>query len=540
MFGRSDRGYSWSPDSRSIVYLETDESGVGVVTFVDFKPNVPKVIQQRYPKTGEANPRVRAGVVEIDSGETTWIDLGVYPYEYLVRAEWLPDGKRVAVQTLDRSQTKLDLFLADAEDGSVRHVLRETDEGWVNLHDDLYFLDDGRFLWASERDGYNHLYVYDAEGKAATPVTKGEWAVRASASVFWLRQTVPHIDAKNDWIYFTALEKSSIEKHLYRIRMDGTRMKRLSRQDGTHSVKFSKDGNYYLDAHSAMDRLPALTLHSADGKRLHTVWESRGEPLELFDLPPRELFEIETEDGFKMPATMVKPRDFDAKKKYPVVIYVYGGPSAPTVGNAWGSRPRDYFEQILAEEGFIALRVDNRSATARSKKLENLILNEGYGTTELSDLLEAVKWLKARPFVDPERVGIWGWSGGGSFTLLALTSSKEFRAGIAVAAVTDWHYYDTKWAEAFMKRPQDNPDGYVATSHAERAKELHGRLLLVHGTNDDNVHPQNAWRFADELIDAGITFDMMIYPMRKHGIRDDPAQKHLYATMMEFWKRNLR
>ncbi len=184
--------------------------------------------------------------------------------------------------------------------------------------------------------------------------------------------------------------------------------------------------------------------------------------------------------------------------------------------------------------------MDNRSATAQSKLLENRILLEGYGTTELADLLDAVKWLKSQPYVDPERVGIWGWSGGGSFTLLALTRSTEFKAGIAVAAVSDWRYYDTKWAERFMKRPQDNPDGYEKTSHATHAKDLHGRLLLVHGTYDDNVHPQNAWRFTDELIEAGITFDMMIYPMRKHGIRDDEARKHLYTTMLEFWERNLK
>ncbi|MGD8377666.1 MAG: prolyl oligopeptidase family serine peptidase, partial [Acidobacteriota bacterium] len=207
---------------------------------------------------------------------------------------------------------------------------------------------------------------------------------------------------------------------------------------------------------------------------------------------------------------------------------------------SWGGNTRAYFEQLLANEGFLTFYVDNRAATAISKTLENEILLDGYGSVELNDLLDAVRWLKSQPYVDPDRVGIWGWSGGGSYTLLALTSSEEFRAGIAVAAVTDWHYYDSIWAEAFMKRPQDNPEGYEKTSHAERAKNLHGRLLLVHGTYDDNVHPQNAWRFIDELVDAGITFDLMIYPMRKHGITDDEAQKHLYKTMREFWLHNLK
>jgi len=540
IFGRNDLAYWWSPDSDAIAYLQTDESGVSQMSYVDFEPEVPKVIHQRYPKTGTANPRVRAGVLDLESGKTTWIDLGVYPYEYLLRVDWLPDGKRLAVQTLDRPQQKLDLFLADAADGSVRHLLRETDEGWVNAHDDLCFLKkQERFLWVSERDGYAHLYLYDLDGKLVNRVTGGDWAIRASARVFWHRKAVAHIDEEQGWVYFTALEKSSIEKQLYRVKLDGSGMERLTREDGTHRIAFRPDGEFYLDELSAIDRMPSLTLRRPGRDESRVVAEERPELVERFDLLPRELFTIPTADGFEMPAMMLKPRNFDPAKRYPVVIYVYGGPSAPTVAHAWGGGPRGYFEQMLADRDYISLRVDNRSATAISKKLENLILREGYGTTELADLLDAVKWLKVQPYVDGDRVGIWGWSGGGSFTLLAMTSSVEFKAGIAVAAVTDWRYYDTRWAEAFMKRPQDNPEGYENTSHADRAKELNGRLLLVHGTYDDNVHPQNAWRFTDELVEAGITFDMMIYPMRKHGFSDDAAQLHVFKSMFEFWQRNL-
>lgn len=541
IFGRSDQGYQWSPDSKSIAYLQADESGVGLMTFVDFEPNVPKVIHQRYPKTGEANPRVRAGVVALETGKTAWVDLGAYPYEYLARVNWLPDGKRLAVQTLDRQQTKLDLFLADAATGEVSHVMRETDPGWVNLHDDLYFLEkQDRFIWASERDGFAHLYLYEMDGTLVRRITDGEWALSASGGVFWARQAVSHIDEEGGWVYFTALEKSSIEKQLYRVRLDGTGFERISQGDGTHRILFRTDGAYYLDDYSAIDRMPSLELHESDGSGTRTLAEPRPDLVERFELLPRELFSVSARDGFPMPAMMLKPRDFDPNKKYPVVIYVYGGPSAPTIAHAWSGRAEDYYEQILADRGYIVFRVDNRSATAISKQLENTILHAGYGDAELNDLLDGVKWLKSQPYVDPERVGIWGWSGGGSFTLLALTKTREFRAGVAVAAVTDWAYYDTKWAEAYMKRPQDNPEGYASTSHAARAKELHGRLLLVHGTYDDNVHPQNAWRFADELIDANIMFDMMIYPMRKHGIEDDEAQQHLYSTMLEFWGRNMQ
>jgi len=541
VFGRNDTGYWWAPDSQSLAYLQTDESVVGMMHFVDVEPNLPRVIEQRYPKAGEANPRVRAGVIGADGGTTTWVDLGVYPYEYLVRVNWLPDSKRLAVQTLDRPQTTLDLFLADAATGKVEHILRETDDGWVNLHDDLYFLKDSdRFLWASERDGYSHLYLYENDGTLVGQVTRGEWALRGSGGVFWLRQAVAHIDEENDWVYFTALEKSSIEKHLYRVHMDGSGMKRLTNEDGTHRIQFHPDGAIYLDSWSAINQMPSLTLRRTEDAKVVVVSPQRPERLEPFDLLPREMFTIATIDGFAMPASMLKPRDFDASKRYPVVIYVYGGPSAPSVSHAWSGDDGGLFDQVLANEGFIVLWVDNRSATAISKKLENRIVREGYGSTELADLLDAVKWLKSQSFVDPDRVGIWGWSGGGSFTLLAMTSSKEFRAGISVAAVSDWHYYDTKWAEAMMKTPKANPEGYEKSSHAKRAKSLSGRLLLVHGTYDDNVHPQNTWRFTNGLIDAGITFDMMIYPMRKHGIEDDPAQKHLYTTMLEFWKRNLK
>jgi dipeptidyl-peptidase-4 len=541
IFGRSDQGYQWSPDSKSIAYLQTDESGVGLMTFVDFEPNVPKVIHQRYPKTGEANPRVRAGVVALETGKTAWVDLGAYPYEYLARVNWLPDGKRLAVQTLDRQQTKLDLFLADAATGEVSHVMRETDPGWINLHDDLYFLEkQDRFIWASERDGFAHLYLYEMDGTLVRRITDGEWALSASGGVFWARQAVSHIDEEGGWVYFTALEKSSIEKQLYRVRLDGTGFERISQGDGTHRILFRTDGAYYLDDYSAIDRMPSLELHESDGSGTRTLAAPRPDLVERFELLPRELFSVSARDGFPMPAMMLKPRDFDPNKKYPVVIYVYGGPSAPTIAHAWSGSAEDYYEQILADRGYIVFRVDNRSATAISKQLENTILHAGYGDAELNDLLDGVKWLKSQPYVDPDRVGIWGWSGGGSFTLLALTKTREFRAGVAVAAVTDWAYYDTKWAEAYMKRPQDNPEGYASTSHAARAKELNGRLLLVHGTYDDNVHPQNAWRFADELIDANIMFDMMIYPMRKHGIEDDEAQQHLYSTMLEFWDRNMQ
>ena len=538
LLGRVDQGYFWSPDSASIAYLQTDESGVGLMHYVDFEPNLPKLIRQRHPKPGETNPRVRAGVVSLDDAQTTWVDLGSYPYEYLARIKWLPDGRRLALQMLDRPQTTLDLFIADASTGEASHIMRETDAGWVNVHDDLYFLDNGNFIWQSERDGYAHLYQFDADGELVNQITQGEWALRPSGGAAGMDRAVSFISDDQQHIWFTSLEKATTERHLYLINIDGSGMQRLSGSGGAHRVWFRPDGAYYLDANSALDRPPALDLYRADGRKQATVTAAATDIPERFDFQSWEMFTVDARDGYSMPAMMLKPRFFDEDRKYPALVYVYGGPSAPTVVNAWGGNARGMYHQLLTDQEVVVFYVDNRSAAGKSKIDANSIVRQLYGPVEVNDLLDGIAWLKSQPYIDADRVGIWGWSGGGAMTLQAMTSSEEFAAGVAVAPVSDWHYYDTIYTERYMKRPQDNEDGYELTSHAKRAADIHGRLMLVHGTYDDNVHPQNSWSFADEMIEAGITLDMMIYPMRKHGISDDAAQFHVYKTMFEFWQRN--
>jgi dipeptidyl-peptidase-4 len=347
------------------------------------------------------------------------------------------------------------------------------------------------------------------------------------------------IDSERDWVYFTGMKDSSIERHLYRVRMDGAGMKRVTKEGGTHAITFSPDGRYYFDAYSNIARPPSLTLHDAEGETVALLAEPRTDMAEALGIQIPELTTIPASDGFPLPTQFIKPANFDPTRQYPVVLFVYGGPSAPQVANAWQAG-NGYYYQILVREGYLSVTVDNRSATAISKELENTILRTSVGPSELNDILDAVRWLQAQPYVDPDRVGIWGWSGGGTMTLASMTHSDLFRAGIAVAAVTDWDYYDTKWAEAYMKRPEDNPDGYEQSSLVRRAGDLTGRLLLVHGTYDDNVHPQNAWAFAEGLIQHGTLFDMMFYPMRKHGIADRPARIHLYNTMLQFWREHLR
>ena len=539
VFARRDLGYWWSEDSSALAYLRTDESAVTEMVYQGFEPNIPTLTRQRYPKTGGVNPTVRLGVLELSSGKTTWVDLSGHEHEYIVRVKWLNDSRRLAVQTMNRPQTRLDLFFVNRGDGKPTHILTERDKAWVNIHDDIYFLRESeRFLWASERSGHMHLYLYDLAGKLLGPVTSGEWAIRsAGGAVSWLRQAVHAIDEEGGWVYFTALRKSSIEKHLYRVRFDGAGLDRLTKTDGTHGIGFSQDGRYYFSQHSSSSTPPSLSLHAPDGRRLALVAPSREKLFSELGMRAPEHFSIRTSDGFEMPAQLLKPAGFQPRRRYPVIMHVYGGPAAPVVADAWPSR--NYFDQVLLNHGYLVFRCDNRSATARSKALENGILHDAWGSGELADLLEAIGWLKSQPWVDPDRVGIWGWSGGGSFTLRAMTGSGEFRAGISVAPVTDWDYYDTIWTEAFMKRPQDNPEGYERTSIVRKAPELRGSLLIVHGTHDDNVHPQNTLHFVNELIRAGIQFEMMLYPGRKHGIRDAPARRHLYRKMLAFWQSNL-
>jgi dipeptidyl-peptidase 4 len=538
IFGRRDVGYWWSPDSHSIAYLQTDETGVPESTFVDFQPVHERIILQRYPKAGDPDPHVRVGVLNIAAPETRWVNLNDKPFEWVLRVKWLPDSQHLSVQTMTRSQTESYLFFANVNTGETRLVLTENDAYWVNVTDDLYFLPDSKhFLWASERDGFMHLYRFNMDGTLINKVTTGDWALASSGGLaYWVRQAVVGIDHQNDWIYFTSLKDSSIERNLYRVKSDGSGLMRLSSESGTHGISMSPNAKFYFDNFSTARTLPALRLHNADGKLLETLAAPRPELL-----PPGiqypEFLTVSAADGFAMPAQILKPANFDPAHKYPVILYVYGGPSAPSVLNAWNTADL-LTDQLLLQDGFLVVTIDNRAATAISKKLENSIPANPMAS-ETDDLVAGIRWFKSQPWVDPARFGVWGWSGGGTMTLNIMTRSKEIKAGISVAPVTDWRYYDSKWAESLMKLPSNNNAGYDRISLVKLAGDLSGHLLIVYGSYDDNVHPQNELAFTNELIAHGILFETMVYPMRKHGIADRPATIHLYRTMRVFWQRNL-
>jgi dipeptidyl-peptidase-4 len=538
VFGRRDIGYWWAPDSQAIAYLQSDDSQVDLAYFTDIAPFSPRVIRQRYARAGRANPRVRLGIVELENPSTTWIQITDKPFEYIVRAKWLPDGRHLSFETMPRLQTELSLYFADRKSGASTRIFTETDPGWVNMTDDLYFFSDGKhFLWPSERDGYMHLYRYRIDGTLVNQVTKGRWALASAGGVaFWVRQALVGVDEKNDWIYFTALERSSIERHLYRVHSDGSGFTRISKGPGTHRISMSPDARYFLDTYSDIRTLPALRLHASEGSTLQTVASPRPQLIVPFDVQFPEISAIPADDGFLMPAQILKPKTFQPNHKFPVIMFVYGGPAAPRVLNSWQQDTLWY--QLLLDAGYIVVKVDNRSATAISKQLENTIVKR-LGEAETPDLVAAARWLKKQSWVDPQRVGVWGWSYGGWMTLNLMTRSQEFKAGIAVAPVTDWRYYDSKWTEGAMRTPQENSEGYASTSVVPRAKDLHGHLLIVYGTYDDNVHPYHEMAFIDALVAAGKTFDMMAYPMRKHGITDEAGTVHLYRLMLDFWKAKL-
>ena len=539
IFGREDLAYWWSPDSGAIAFLKTDESMVEVSVFPEFEPATPNVIRQRYPKAGTPNPVVQVCMAEVASGKTVTVKPPEPRPEYVLRVNWLPHSRQFIVQVSDRGQHRVDLLLADRKTGRAPSILAETGQTWINVHDDLHFLAGGRqFLWTSERNGHNHLYLYDIQGKLIRQLTSGDMMIRASSGVAWVRGGVCAIDEKAGYVYFTATTTLPLAPELYRVPLAGGETVKISQERGRHRVSFDPAVKFFFDEYSNSSQPPSLALRRADGSLVSMLAPPNTEFMAKYKVQFPEFATFQTDDGMTLPAQILKPADFDPAKKYPVILFVYGGPGAPSV---WDAYSRDLlFANLLGQHGYIYAVMDNRCASGLSKTLEDTSYRKMMGAYEVPDIVAGVRWLQSQPWVDKDRIGVWGWSGGGTFTLQLMTHSKVFKAGIAVAAVTDFRYYDSRWAEAVMGLPKDNPDGYKAGGPAHFAKDLSGRLLLVHGTYDDNVHPQNAWRFARELQKAGIVFDMMIYPLEKHGISSLPSvRKHVYQTMLDFWLRNL-
>jgi len=521
--------YWWAPDSSAIAYFAMDERKVAQYPLVDFSSPVGEAEEERYPPAGGANPIVRVFVAPVDGGEARAMDTGENTDIYIARVNWLTDSKHLAIQRLNRQQTILDLLIADATTGQTRMALSETDQYWINVSNDLHFLKDGkRFLWSSERSGYRHLYLYDLDGKQLAQLTKGEWEVSA----------VDTVDEPKGLVYFTGTAKSPLERHLYRVSLDGSAISRITIHNGTHGVNMAPDASAFVDTYSDAVTPPRQDVARADGSLLRVINENKVAELADYHLSAPQFLSVKAHDGMPLNAMMIKPADFDASKKYPVLVFTYGGPHAQVVLNAWGGNTA-LWHQLMTQKGYIIFALDNRGSAGRGHVFEEPI-HYNLGAVELSDQRDGVAYLKSLPYVDAERIGIWGWSYGGHMTLHAMfEAGGEFKAGFAGGPVTDWHFYDSIYTERYLGLLPQNEKGYRASSPIDRVEGLKGKLLIARGTGDDNVHFANTLSLINELIEFGKSVEVMPFPGRGHGVSDPPARKVLMNRVTQFFLDNL-
>jgi len=523
VFGRSWKAFWWSPDSEHIIFMETDESQVPVFTIIDDEPDEQVVEAIHYPKAGQTNPTVRVHIAPRAGSPVREVDLSGYTDFIVKHLGWTADGERARVQVQDRMQTWLDFTTVGVRGGKPKTLFRETTGAWVDSPEDGWDLDDGSFLLFSERDGWKHLYRFDESGELRSQVTSGEWEVRE----------VHHVDEElsdeEGWIYFTGTADSHIAEHLYRIRLDGSGMERLTSERGHHSVELSPDATMFVDSWSNAQQPTRVALRTIEGDLIRWIDTNPVYELEEFDLSPVELVQIESEKGPALEGSLLFPPDFDETKQYPVWFQTYAGPHAPTVRDAWSGSARDH---LLTHMGIVVFRADPYPASGKGAQSAWTAYKQ-LGVRELEDIEELIAWVTGHPWADAERVGMQGHSYGGFMTSYAMTHSDLFAAGIAGAPVTDWHLYDTIYTERYMQTPQENPEGYEKTSVVNSAADMHGRMLLAHGTMDDNVHMENAIDLIGALHEAEVPFDLMVYPGSRHGIRSG----HYGPMQIEFIER---
>jgi dipeptidyl-peptidase-4 len=522
--------YWWAPDSSAIAYLEMDERKVTQFPLVDFESPTGEAELQRYPVPGGANPAVRVVVAQVAVAKQECVmDVGAETDIYIPRVKWLPDSKHLAIQRLNRTQTILDVLLSDAATGKSSTILSEKDAYWTNVSNDLYFFKDGkRFLWSSERTGYRHLYLYDFSAAQPLQLTKGDWEV----------SQLERVDEKNAAVYFTAKEKSPMESHLYRVALDGSGFTRITKEDGTHAVNVAPDAMEYLDTYSNSSTPPRQDFYRTDGGKLVTLNENKVAELAGYHLSPVEFFSIKAHDGMSLNCSMIKPPNFDPSKKYPVLVYTYGGPHAQVVVNEWMDH-QYLWHQMMAQKGYIIFSLDNRGSAGRGHVFEEPI-HYRFGAQELSDQRDGGVWLKSQPYVDPDRIGIHGWSYGGHMTLHAIFEAPQvFKTAFAGSPVTDWHFYDTIYTERYIGLLPLHEESYQESSPIKNAEQLKGKLLIAYGTGDDNVHSSNTLALIDDLIKAGKYVEVMTFPGRGHGASDAPAQRVLWNRVTKFFLDNL-
>ena len=523
------RAFEWNSNGTKIAFLRFDETHVPLFSMDVYRTNLyPFQYEFKYPKAGEANSKVTLHMLDVASGTISPVDLGE-PY-YIPRIKWMNNANHLSVQTLNRHQNHLKLLDVNAQDNSVSVLLEETDKSYVDIDDDLTFLADDSFIWTSEGDGFNHLYLYGKDGKLKNQITKGPWEVTRYYGY----------DASHDRIYYQSVENGSINRDVYSISTKGKKKKRLSTKEGNNGADFSADYTYYINTFSNADTPFEFTLHKAsDGKLVKAIKDNSAlrTKLNQYEFVPKEFSTINI-NGDDLNMWMIKPANFDPNRKYPLFMFQYSGPGSQSVANTWMGR-NDYWHQFLASEGYIVACVDGRGTGLKGRDFKKLTQKE-LGKYEVADQIAAAKKLSELPYIDEGRTGIWGWSYGGFMsTNCILKGNDVFEMAIAVAPVTSWRFYDTIYTERYMQTPQENPSGYDDNSPFNYPELLKGKYLLVHGSGDDNVHVQNTMRMIEALVQANKQFDWAIYPDKNHGIYGGNTQLHLFTKLTNFVKENL-
>ncbi len=529
-FGQADR-WSWAPDGKKIAFCRSDQKDVPLFSWLEYDGRYGEVRSVRYPKAGEKNSLVAVGVYYLDSGKTVWMDIGKEKDQYIPRIQWTPKGDELLIERMNRLQNKLELLLVNAANGKSKVILTDTDSCWVDVVDEVVFLnDDESFLWPSERDGFRHIYLYNLEGRLLGRLTNGNWEVRQ----------IYGADDARGLVYFNANKDTPLEWHIFRVNLQGKNLKRLSVEPGSHSANFAPDFSVFIHSYSNIVTPTQTLLARSDGHTIRTLVKNEIKALDEYELAYPEFITFTTSDGVKLNAKITKPVDFDPSKKYPVFIYGYGGPASQLVRNSWGRVTSVLWYTLLTQKGYIIFTVDQRGTGGRGKAFKNLAYGD-IGKYMINDHIEAAKYLSRLPYVDGSRIGIWGWSGGGYLTLMAMTKGADyFKAGIAVAPVSDFRLYDTIWTERYMGLPQDNAAGYDSASVLSYTDKYKGGLLVVHGLSDDNVHAQNTMQFIEKLQAAAKPFQVMVYPGKNHSMIGGPSvYLHLYKMMTEFILKNL-
>lgn len=526
------RAYDWSADSKKLAFIRFDETEVPEFSMNIFKKELyPTVETFKYPKAGEKNAIVSLLLYDIASNSSKAIDLSNYNDFYIARIKWTNDANVLSAQILNRHQDNLDLLFIDGTTSISKVVLNEKDKAYIDVTDNLTFLKDNSFIWTSEKDGFNHIYLYDKTGKLKNQVTKGNWEVTAFYG----------FDEKNKTIYYQSVENGSTIRDVYKIGLDGKNKVKLSQQVGTNSATFSPNFQFFINSFSSSSQPTINTLNSTnDGKQIQSIIDNKtlAEKVKKYNLPTKEFFELTTDKGIKLNAWMIKPTDFDANKKYPVFMYQYSGPGSQQVDNKWNTA-NDYWFMMLAQQGYIVACVDGRGTGFKGAAFKKCTQNQ-LGKLEVEDQIDAAKVIGNYSYVDKTRIGIFGWSYGGFMSSNCLFKGADvFKMAIAVAPVTNWRFYDSIYTERYLQTPQENASGYDDNSPINYVSKLKGNFLLIHGTADDNVHVQNSMQMIEALVQANKQFDWAIYPDKNHGIYGGKTRIQLYNKMTTFIKEKL-